>query len=57
MWEVGTAPAERRVRRHRAATARNVVAGVYGRPLIRVEDFIAYVEEHTYTDNRVRPFG
>lgn len=29
----------------------------YSRPLIRVADFEAFVEEHTYGDDRVRPTG
>jgi hypothetical protein len=27
----------------------------YRRPLIRVEDYLAYIAEHTYRDDRVRP--
>ncbi len=27
----------------------------YSRPLIRAEDYRAYVDEHTYRDDRVRP--
>jgi hypothetical protein len=27
----------------------------YSRPLVRREDFLALVEEHTYRDDRVRP--
>ena len=29
----------------------------YSRPLIRVEDYIALVEDHTYGGDRVRPLG
>jgi hypothetical protein len=27
----------------------------YGRPTIRVEDYLAFLAEHTYADDRVRP--
>jgi hypothetical protein len=39
------------------ATFRNlqvVVLPGYARPMIRVEDFQSYVQEHTYRDDRVR---
>jgi hypothetical protein len=29
----------------------------YSRPLIRVEDYLTFVEEHTFAGNRVRPLG
>jgi hypothetical protein len=29
----------------------------YSRPLIRVEDYAAFVEAHTYRGDRVRPIG
>jgi hypothetical protein len=32
-----------------------VVIPGYSRPVIRVEDFLRFLEEHTYADDRVRP--
>ena len=29
----------------------------YSRPMIRAEDYVAFIEQHTYQDDRVRPFG
>lgn len=29
----------------------------YSRPLIRVVDYVAYLEEHTFSGDRVRPIG
>jgi hypothetical protein len=29
----------------------------YTRPMIRVADYLAYLDEHTYRDDRVRPIG
>jgi hypothetical protein len=32
-----------------------VVFPGYSRPMVRVEDYVALVAEHTYADDRVRP--
>lgn len=29
----------------------------YTRPMIRVEDYVAFIERHTYAGDRVRPLG
>jgi hypothetical protein len=29
----------------------------YSRPMIRVEDYVRFLAEHTYADDRVRPIG
>jgi hypothetical protein len=32
-----------------------VVLPGYSRPMVRAEDYLAFVTEHTYRDDRVRP--
>ena len=32
-----------------------VVLPGYSRPMVRAEDYLAFIAEHTYGDNRVRP--
>jgi hypothetical protein len=29
----------------------------YSRPLVRAEDYLAYIDDHTYSGDRVRPIG
>jgi hypothetical protein len=48
-------PATRRACETLVAWAAGVSLPGYSRPLIRAEDYRAFLEAHTYRDDRVRP--